>query len=53
VQRPSDDARVVAVTWRVEDRRGKAWIGVLAAIAIPDSKDREMLFRVMSPESNR
>jgi hypothetical protein len=46
---------VAAQTWRVEDRRGKAWIGVLAAISIPDSKDREMLFRVMSPEpeSNR
>jgi hypothetical protein len=38
---------VSAQAWRIEDRRGKVWIGVLVAIAIPDSDDREVLFRVM------
>jgi hypothetical protein len=52
-QSEASGADVVGQTWRIEDRRGKAWIGVLVAIAIPGSVDREMLFRVMSPESNR
>jgi hypothetical protein len=39
-------------TWRIQDRQGKAWVGVLVAIAIPDSENREMLFRVMPLDSS-
>ena len=46
-------ADVVGQTWAIQDRRGKAWVGLLVAIAVPDSDDREMLFRVMSLESSR
>jgi hypothetical protein len=44
---------VVGQTWRIKDQRSKTWIGVLIATAIPDSEDREMLFRVISPELNQ
>jgi hypothetical protein len=51
-QSEASGADVVGQTWRIQDRRGQAWVGVLMAIAIPDSEDRQMLFRVMPPESN-
>jgi hypothetical protein len=44
---------VVGQTWRIEDRRGSPWIGALVAITVPDSPDRELIFRVMSPEATR
>lgn len=45
-------ADVAGQTWRIQDRRGKAWVGVLVAIAIPNSEDREMLFRVMALDTS-
>lgn len=47
----SPGADVSAQTWRIEDRRGNAWVGLLLAIAVPDSDDREVLFRVMPLDS--
>lgn len=44
---------VVAQSWRVEDRSGTGWLGVLVATAIPDSDDREVLFRVTPVELRR
>jgi hypothetical protein len=48
----SQGADVSAQTWRIEDRRGNAWVGLLLAIAVPDSEEREVLFRVTALDSS-
>ena len=52
-QSESSGADVAAQIWRITDRRGKAWVGTLLAIAIPDSDDREMAFRVVPLDRER
>jgi hypothetical protein len=52
-QSESSGADVAGQTWRITDRRGKAWVGTLLAIAIPDSDDREMTFRVVPLDPER
>lgn len=46
-QSESSGADVAAQTWRIKDRRGKAWVGILVAAAIPGSDDRDILLRVV------
>ena len=46
-------ASVVGQTWGIQDRRGRAWTGVLIAIALPESDQRELLFRVVPQDVER
>jgi hypothetical protein len=42
---------VTGQAWRINDREGRAWVGVLIAIALPESEERMMLFRVTPLDS--
>lgn len=42
---------VTGQIWRINDHEGRAWVGVLIAIALPESEERMMLFRVTPLDS--
>lgn len=46
-QSESSGSDIAGQTWRVKDRRGKAWLGILVAAAIPGSDDRDIVLRVV------
>jgi hypothetical protein len=53
LQSESATPDMTAQTWRMEDRDGKVWVGLLLAQSIPETDGRSVLFRVMPQTLDR